>query len=67
LIAFVIATPLAWWGMSKWLEEYSYRIDLGLNFLLISALMVLLVAWTVMGIQSFRAASINPVDSLKSE
>jgi putative ABC transport system permease protein len=67
LVAFVIAAPLAWWGMSKWLEDYTYRIDLGLEIVLFAIGIVMLIAWSVMGIQSLRAASTNPVDSLRGE
>jgi putative ABC transport system permease protein len=67
LIAFVFAAPLAWYGMSRWLEDYQFRIDLGWEIFVFSALGVLLVAWGVMGVQSVRAAMANPVDSLKSE
>lgn len=67
LIAFVFAAPLAWYGMSQWLEDYQFRIDLGWEIFVFSALAVLLVAWGVMGVQSIRAAMTNPVDSLKSE
>ncbi|MBW3466466.1 ABC transporter permease [Arthrospiribacter ruber] len=67
LIAFVIAAPLGWYGMNKWLQDYTYRIDLGWTTLLIVMGLVMAVAWTVMGVQSFRAARINPVDSLKGE
>lgn len=67
LVAFVIAAPLAWWGVSKWLEDYQYRVELGWNTVLFAIGIVMLIAWSVMGVQSFRAASINPVDSLKGE
>ena len=67
LIAFVLAVPLAWYGMSQWLNDYQYRIDLGWEIFGFSALAVLLVAWIVMGFQSIRAATSNPVDSLRSE
>jgi putative ABC transport system permease protein len=67
LIAFVFAAPLAWYGMSQWLEDYQFRIDLGWEIFVFSALGVLLVAWGVMGVQSIRAAIANPVNSLRSE
>jgi putative ABC transport system permease protein len=67
LVAFVIAAPLAWWGMSKWLEDYTYRIDLGWETVLFAIGIVMLIAWSVMGVQSLRAASTNPVDSLRGE
>lgn len=67
LLAFVLAAPLAWWGMSKWLEDYQYRVELGWEIVLFAIGIVMLIAWSVMGIQSVRAASINPVDSLRGE
>ncbi|RPA69368.1 FtsX-like permease family protein [Cyclobacteriaceae bacterium YHN15] len=67
LVAFVVGAPLAWWGMGKWLEDYQYRVDLGFGIFFISAALVLLISWSVMGLQSFRAANSNPIDSLKSE
>lgn len=67
LISFFIGAPLAWWGMNTWLKNYQYRIELGWGVFIISAIVVLLVSWTVMGLQSFRAAISNPIDSLKSE
>lgn len=67
LVAFVVAAPLAWWGMSKWLEDYQYRVELGFETVLLAIGIVMVIAWSVMGMQSFRAARINPVDSLKGE
>jgi putative ABC transport system permease protein len=67
LVAFVVAAPLAWWGMSKWLEDYTYKVELGWETVLFAIGIVMVIAWSVMGIQSLRAASTNPVDSLKGE
>jgi len=67
LVAFVVAAPLAWWGMSKWLEDYTYRVGLGWKIVLFAIGIVMVIAWSVMGIQSLRAASTNPVDSLRGE
>jgi putative ABC transport system permease protein len=67
LLAFLIGAPLAWWGMGKWLEDYQYRVELGFGIFFISAALVLLISWSVMGLQSFKAANSNPIDSLKSE
>lgn len=67
LIAFVFAAPLAWYGMSQWLEDYQFRIDLGWEIFLFSASVVMLVAWLVIGMQSIKAARANPINSLRSE
>ncbi len=70
-LAILIATPLAWWGISKWLEDFAYSIDTGWwSFLpkaLLAGLIALLVAGLTVGFQSLRAALANPVDSLRSE
>jgi putative ABC transport system permease protein len=67
LTAALIATPLAWWAMHHWLEDFAYRILInGLVFLFTTAL-VLLLALLTMAIQSIRAAKINPAKSLRME
>lgn len=66
-IAFVVATPLAYYVMSGWLAGYVYRVEINwLLFPLAGALALTVVVLTV-GLQSWRAASVNPVKSLKSE
>jgi len=67
LIAIIIATPLAWWGTSRWLENFAYRIDLSLwMFLIVSALTILAALLTI-SFQAIRTAVANPVKSLRSE
>jgi len=67
LIAALIATPLAWYAMNKWLEDFAYRIQInGLVFLL-TTLMVLAIAVLTMSVQSIKAALGNPVKSLRTE
>jgi putative ABC transport system permease protein len=67
LIAAVIATPLAWFVMNKWLEDFAYRIQInGLVFLL-TTLIVLALAILTMSVQSIKAARSNPVKSLRTE
>lgn len=67
VIANAVAWPLAWIGASRWLESFSYRIDLSWVVFGVSGVLVLCVAILSVGIQSFRAASIDPVKSLKYE
>ncbi|MDR9418685.1 ABC transporter permease [Gracilimonas sp.] len=66
-IAFVIAAPIAWYGMNTWLQDFAYRIELGIGIFLLSGLTVLAVAWLTVSYQSIKATLINPVDSLRSE
>jgi len=66
-IAFVVAAPLSWWGITTWLESYTYRTTIGIEIYLIAGLMAFLVAWLTMSYQSIKAAMSNPVNSLRSE
>lgn len=66
-IAILIASPLAYWGMSKWLEEFVYRIQIGWAVFAIAAGMALLIAIITVSIQALRAAVSNPIKSLRTE
>lgn len=67
LVAMLIATPLAWLFMDKWLEGYSYRVRISpLVFLTVGAAAVMVTLLTV-GFQSIKAALMNPTQSLRSE
>jgi putative ABC transport system permease protein len=67
LIAFVLATPLAWYVMNNWLQGFAYRIDLGPKVFIIAGLSALLISWLTVSYQSIKAAIMNPVKSLRSE
>ncbi len=67
LVAVILAAPLAWYMMSRWLETFAYRIDLNWTVFLISGVIALGVAFLTVSSQSLKAAQSNPVDSLKSE
>jgi len=66
-IAFVIAVPLVWYIMNRWLSDYSYRISLSPWIFLAAGGFCLLVSFASVYWQSRQAAHANPVDSLKSE
>ena len=66
-IAFIIATPIAWYFMVKWLQQYSFRIDLGAGFFILTILASLIIAWLTVGYSAIRAATANPVKSLRTE
>ncbi|HJS56190.1 MAG TPA: ABC transporter permease [Chitinophagaceae bacterium] len=67
LIAFVIATPLAWWFMNNWLEKYPYRINISIWLFGAVGLLILLLALVVVSLNTMRAAFANPVKSLRTE
>jgi putative ABC transport system permease protein len=67
LIAFLIASPIAWWTMNKWLQDFAYKIPIGWWMFAIAAIIVVLIALVTISFQSIRAALMNPVKSLRSE
>jgi ABC-type antimicrobial peptide transport system permease subunit len=67
LIAFIIASPLVYYVMQGWLENFSYRIELGISVFLIAILVSALIATLTVGYKSFKAATVNPVKSLRTE
>ena len=67
LVAFALATPLAYFAMRRWLDSFAYRIEISWGIFLIAGLMALLVALLTVGYQSIRAALADPVESLRYE
>ncbi len=67
LVAFGIATPIAWYFLDGWLEQYKYRTDLSWWIFALSGIGALLLTLLTVSFQSIKAALINPVKSLKSE
>ncbi len=67
LTSIVIATPLAWWIMNKWLEDFAYRIDISWWMFAIVEAIALLIALATVSFQAIKAAKANPVDSLRTE
>ncbi len=66
-IAFVIASPLAYYFMHKWLENFTYKVDLGIGVFLVAILFSIFIAWITVGYRAIRAAMANPVKSLRTE
>jgi len=66
-IAFLIAAPVAWFAMDKWLAGYGYRVDMGWTVFALSGLLALVIAVATVSYQSIRAALANPVKSLRAE
>lgn len=67
LIAFVIATPVAWWFLRKWLENYAYKIELHLWFFALAGILAIVIALITVGSRTIKAALQNPVKSLRTE
>jgi putative ABC transport system permease protein len=66
-IAFIIATPLAWWVMNSWLHDFAFRVPLKWWLFLIAGLSALLVALATVSFQAVKTATVNPINSLRSE
>jgi putative ABC transport system permease protein len=66
-IAALIAFPVAWWAMYKWLETFAYRTEISWWIFLVAGAVALVIALLTVSIQTVRAALANPVESLRSE
>ena len=66
-VAFLIASPIAWYFMHQWLQQYSFRINMGSWFFIATIMCSLMIAWITVGYTAIKAAIANPVISLRSE
>ena len=66
-VSIVIATPIAWWAMNKWLQAFAYRINISWWMFLLTGLLALTIALLIVGFQAIKAAIANPVKSLRTE
>ncbi|CAN5294309.1 ABC transporter permease [soil metagenome] len=67
VVAFLIASPVAWYLMHNWLKQYAYRINLGPALFVITIIGSILVAWATVGYTALKAALANPAKSLRNE
>ncbi len=67
LISIVIATPIAWYTMNKWLQDFAYKINIGWTVFLLAGIIAIFIAVLTISFQSIKAALANPVRSLRSE
>ena len=67
IIAFVVATPVAWYFMNKWLEDFAYRTDLKWWVFPLAGIIAVLIALFTISFQAIKAAIANPVKSLRTE
>jgi putative ABC transport system permease protein len=66
-VSLVIASPIAWYAMSKWLENYVYRISVQWWMFAVAGIAALVIAFATISFQAVKAALANPVRSLRSE
>ena len=66
-IAFAIATPIAWYFMHQWLQNYAYRIEVSWLIFLTGGIAAIMIALATISFQAIKAAMANPVESLRSE
>jgi len=66
-IASVIAFPLAYWMMHKWLQDFAYRISVSWRIFIAAGLLALVIAMLTVSFQAIKAAIMNPVKSLRTE
>ncbi len=67
LIASLVAIPLSWWAMNKWLKNFAYKTPVSWWVFAVSITGMIMIALITLSIQTIRAASANPVDSLRTE
>ncbi|HEV8507031.1 MAG TPA: hypothetical protein VGQ53_16585, partial [Chitinophagaceae bacterium] len=63
----IIAFPLSWWFMHKWLQNYAYRVTISWWVFVLAGVLALIIALVTISFQSIRAAIANPVKSLRTE
>jgi putative ABC transport system permease protein len=67
LLANVIAWPLTWLAMKKWLETFAYRVDIPIWIFIVAGIMAFVIALTTVSFHAFRASRLNPGMSLRYE
>jgi putative ABC transport system permease protein len=67
IISSLIAFPLAWFAMNKWLQDFAYRIAIGWWVFALAGVIALVIVFATVSFQAVKAAIANPVDCLRSE
>lgn len=67
LVAIILALPISYFLMQDWLSQFAYKIDLSTWIFLSAAIVSLMIAWLTVSSQAFKAANVNPVNSLQNE
>jgi putative ABC transport system permease protein len=67
IISILIAFPISWWAMYKWLNGFAYRVDLSMDIFVIAAISTILITILSIAFHSLKAAITNPIKSLRAE
>ena len=67
LVALLIALPVSWWLMNSWLQSFAYRVDITAFVFIMAGLSVMLITLFTISFQAIKAATANPVKSLRTE
>jgi putative ABC transport system permease protein len=67
LLAIIIASPVAWYIMHLWLQDFAYRVNISWWIFVLAGLLSLIIALLVIGFQTIRSAIVNPARSLRTE
>ena len=67
IIAAMIASPISWYLMNGWLQEFAYRVPIGIGIFFLAASIAMLIAWVTVSFQTARSAFSNPINSLRRE
>jgi len=67
VIAFTIATPLAYYLMENWLQDFTYRISISWWIFLLAGIVTVIITFLTVSVQAIKAATANPVNSLRTE
>jgi putative ABC transport system permease protein len=67
LIAIIIATPISWYAMNRWLQGFAYKMEIQPWIFILAGFIALAIAGITISFQSIKSAVMNPVNSLRSE
>jgi putative ABC transport system permease protein len=66
IVSVIIASPIAWYAMQRWLQDFAYKINIQLWVFIAAGAVAILIAFITVSVQSLKAALANPVKSLRS-